>query len=562
MMESNEVRMSRKKRRKKKSRAPLIVAVIAAAAVICAAAVWLNAGPNNTTADQNTYFSISGTDGAAIILNDELLEECGKCVDGTVYLPYETVQTKIEPGFYLEDGVLYRTLQEGTYSWTAGDGSGCLYADPDGTFYISADCLKEYADVELAVYGEPHRVVVRSSWDGCQTVSVIEDTQIRVNADERSEIAAEAAAGETLVLLEEGETWSRAAAEDGHIGYIRTQALSDTVTALTHEPDPRFSFEHLSFGQRIKMVWHYIDMPENNGYLPGMLADTKDLNIISPTWFVLGDANGTLISYADAEYAQRAHNEYGLSIWAMISDYTGDDSSTGKILSTAAGRKNVVDQLMNFALTYGLEGVNIDFETITADQAPAFLQFLRELTVAAHAQGIIVSVDNYVPTYTGYYNRTEQAKIVDYLFIMGYDEHTGRSPEIGSVASLPFVEQGIADTLEEAPADRVVLGVPFYTRGWIEPFGTADFESEHLDMTQIADWIAEHGITLSWDGTSCQYWGSADSGDARYTIWSEDARSMAEKLRLVEKYQLAGACAWRVGTETIDIWDVWAEILQ
>jgi spore germination protein YaaH len=310
------------------------------------------------------------------------------------------------------------------------------------------------------------------------------------------------------------------------------------------------------------MVWHYIDSIENNGYLPGMLADTKDLNVIAPTWFVLGDAQGNLISYADGVYAERARGEYGLSLWAMISDYTGEDSSTGEILSNAENRQNIITQMMDMALTYGLEGFNIDFETITSDQAPAFLQFLRELTSAAHAAGIYVSVDNYVPLYTRYYRRDEQARIVDYLFIMGYDEHTGRSPEIGSVASLPFVEEGVTDTLEEAPAEQVVLGVPFFTRGWTEPFGSAEFESQWLDMTEIEGWVQEHGITLNWDPTMGQYTGSADGADARYTIWSEDARSLGEKLKLIEKYGLAGACAWRVGIETADVWDTWQTILQ
>ena len=218
--------------------------------------------------------------------------------------------------------------------------------------------------------------------------------------------------------------------------------------------------------------------------------------------------------------------------------------------------------MMDMALTYGLEGFNIDFEVITPDDVPAYLQFLRELTVAAHAEGLFVSVDNYVPMYTRYFRRAEQADIVDYLFIMGYDEHTGRSEEIGSVASLPFVEQGVTDTLEEVPAEQVVLGVPFYTRGWTEPFGTTDFESRWLDMTEIEGFVQEHGIVLNWDPVVSQYFGSADGADARYSIWSEDARSLGEKLKLVDKYGLAGACAWRVGIETSDIWDTWEEILQ
>ena len=552
----------KKKRKKKKSQAPVIAAILIAVAAACVILVLVQSGPNNTVADQNRFFCLSGEEHAALIVDDELLEECGICVDGTVYVPYETVFQKINSGFYLEGDTVLLTLPEGTFSWTAGDDSGCLYKDSAGTFYLSADCLKAYSDIELAQYEAPHRVVIRTSWEDVQTAAVLEDTQLRVQADEHSEIAVALAAQETVVLLEEGDAWTKAAAADGHIGYLKTETLSGETVPLTHEPDPRFSFSHIRFDQKIKMVWHYIDRVENNVYLPGMLADTKDLNVISPTWFVLGDAKGNLISYGDTAYVEQAHNTYGLSIWAMVSDYTGEDSSTGEILSHAESRKNVVDQLVNSALTYGLEGINIDFETITSEQAPAFLQFLRELTSAAHAHGLIISVDNYVPLYTRYYKRAEQAKIVDYLFIMGYDEHTARSPEIGSVASLPFVEQGITDTLEEVPPEQVVLGVPFFTRGWIEPFGKADFDAVYLEMYEIQNFLEEHGIKLDWDAKSGQYYGTADSSEARYTIWSEDARSLGEKLKLVDTYQLAGACAWRVGVETADVWDTWESILQ
>jgi len=45
-------------------------------------------------------------------------------------------------------------------------------------------------------------------------------------------------------------------------------------------------------------------------------------------------------------------------------------------------------------------------------------QFLRELTSAAHAQNLVVSVDTPVPqAYTMYYQRGEQARFVDYMIV-------------------------------------------------------------------------------------------------------------------------------------------------
>ncbi len=550
------------RRRKKKSLPlPFVLGVIGAAAVCCIIYFAVaGSGPNTKIADQNAFFSIESENSAAIILNGEELEEKGFVADGTIYVPYTTVWSSINSGFYLEGDTLYRTLPEQSYSWSLGDGSGALYKSEDGTVYISESCIAEYSDLDIACYTEPYRLVIRNDWDALQGASVTKDTQIRVKADERSEIATEAVSGESLELLEEGESWSLVLSADGHKGYIQNQNIEKTGL-ISHEENTSYTFPSLADGQTVKMVWHYIDSVANNQYLDGMLADSPSLNVISPTWFVIDNAQGDLISYADQDYMDKAHNTYGLKVWALINDYSKEDSSTGEILASKENRQRIISQLMESAQTYGFDGINVDFETITSSQAPAYLQFLRELTLEAHARGLVVSTDNYVPTYTKQYKRAEQAKIVDYVVIMGYDEHTSVSEEIGSVASINFVEEGITDTLQEVPASKVILAVPFYTRGWTQTFGEEGFTSEIVNMTDEAEYIDSHGITLSWDESVGQYTGSAEDSDARYTIWVEDAQSIGLKLDLISKYSLGGASAWRIGTETADIWNVWKEKL-
>ena len=168
---------------------------------------------------------------------------------------------------------------------------------------------------------------------------------------------------------------------------------------------------------------------------------------------------------------------------------------------------------------------------------PQYLQFLKELCAAAHAQGLVVSADNFVPLYTKYYKRREQAKTVDYIVIMGYDEHTASSEEIGSVASLPFVEQGITDTLEEVPKEKVINAIPFYTRAWTEVFGEAVPQSEALGMDEAAAFAAEHGIVTSWDGAVGQNVGSGGvrGGQIQYLAGGIE-RSIDGKNELIQKY--------------------------
>ena len=136
------------------------------------------------------------------------------------------------------------------------------------------------------------------------------------------------------------------------------------------------------------------------------------------------------------------------------------------VLSSTGARQNLENQLITSALKVGLDGINIDFESLSEDVGIHFLQFLRELSIQCHENNLVLSVDNPVPeNFTSHYDRAEQGKVTDYVIIMGYDEHYVGS-EAGSVASLPWVEQGVKDTLTEVPAERTILAVPFYTRLW------------------------------------------------------------------------------------------------
>lgn len=94
------------------------------------------------------------------------------------------------------------------------------------------------------------------------------------------------------------------------------------------------------------------------------------------------------------------------------------------------------------------------------------LSFIRELSIACRANNIILSIDNYVPEYTYYYNRREQGIVADYVVIMGYDETLPSSETPGPVASLNFVRKGITDTLNVVDKSKVINGIPFYSRVW------------------------------------------------------------------------------------------------
>ena len=550
---------------KRRSPLPIIICLVIIAAIIGIGSFFINRyTPTDTEMNKNEYYGLTSEEEAALILNGQVLEEKGLVVDGTVYISYSDVWNYLNSGFYwdAQAGQLMLTLPSGTLTWTPEDGSGAVILGSDGGPYISAECVKENSDIDLEIYSEPNRVVARTQWDGVRTATVTETAQVRYRGGPRSEILTEVQAGDTVVFQEDLSDWCQVATSDGYVGYVESSTLTQNEeTGLPHETDEKFQYQKISLDHKIVLGWHYVGSQEGNSSLSEVIAGATGLNTISPTWFSLADGQGNLISYADSSYVEQAHAA-GLQVWGLLGDVDGSAVDTGSVLSSTEARANIIQQLMQIAAECGMDGINVDFESIREESAPQYLQFLKELCAAAHQQNLIVSTDNFVPTYTGYYKRAEQAKTVDYIIIMGYDEHTASSEEAGSVASLPFVEQGIADTLAEVPAEQVINAVPFYTRGWVETFGSTVPESQTLSMDEADVFVTEHGIETYWDASVGQNVGSVETGDARYSIWLEDEQSIAEKVNLASEYNLAGVAVWRLGFERQSVWSVFEDYVN
>ena len=238
----------------------------------------------------------------------------------------------------------------------------------------------------------------------------------------------------------------------------------------------------------------------------------------------------------------------------------GKELKETETLSSTAARQNIISQLIQAAKDVGMDGINVDFESLSEDVGIHFLEFLRELSIECHKNNLVLSVDNPVPEdFTSHYDRAEQGRVVDYVIIMGYDEHYVGS-EAGSVASLPWVEQGIQDTLDEVPAERVINAIPFYTRLWKTTGGNVT--SEAIGMDQAQQTIADNNVETYWDKTTSQNYGKYDIDNSTYQIWLEDAQSVAQKVKLVSKYDLAGVSAWKLGFENNGIWQVISDNLN
>lgn len=562
------------KEQQKKKAAPVLVVLILIVLVGAAGVVSFLINrykPGTEYMAGNEYFNLTDENSVALIQNGELLEEQAVLIGGEPYAAYTYVESQLNSCFYWDEetkGILL-TTSGGVQTLLPGDaavaktpgGQPAVQQESDGKVYISLDVVKEYTDLDYAYYSDPNRVVIRNEWDGVEQATVQSDTaQVRQKGGIKSLILADVQKGDTLLYLENLDNWCKVMTADGYTGYIRTEDISEpeAIEARTAKKD---SYERITRNHKINLVWHQSTSTESNDAMAEMTAEMTGVNVISPTWFSVTDETGTISSLASADYVKLAH-EAGREVWGLIDNFNEAFDETTD-LAYASVRSRIIEQLLAEAASCGMDGINVDFENLKEAGIPHYLQFLRELTSAAHAQNLVVSVDTPVPqAYTMYYQRGEQARFVDYMIVMAYDEHFAGSEEAGSVSSLPFVQQAVEEMTRVMPADQVICGIPFYTRVWTEKFGQSAITSEVLGMDGAKNYAKENQMTETWDASLGQNVATVETSDARYTIWMEDEQSMEEKLKVIQSADLAGVAEWKLGFERADVWSLISKYIE
>ena len=516
--------------------------------------------PSSEKMDLNEYYGELADGEIALVIGTEKLEERGLVDGDRVYLPLDVVNTYLNQRYYWDSAnqqILYATPSELT-SASASSEAGDKVWVKDGKVYLNLTYVQEYTDLDAYITKDPYRIAIQYKFKNIKTVTVKKNTSIRYRGGIKSAILTSAKKGEQLRLIEEMENWDQVATDDGYIGYIDKKMVGEAEKTKIERNFKKEKYSYLTMDSKVNMVWHQVTSTDANAYFADATANMTGVNVISPTWFYLTDTSGNIANIASADYVSQAH-EKGLQVWGLIDNFTQEVSTTETLSSTAA-RQNIISQLIQAAKDVGMDGINVDFESLSEDVGIHFLEFLRELSIECHKNNLVLSVDNPVPEdFTSHYDRAEQGRVVDYVIIMGYDEHYVGS-EAGSVASLPWVEQGIQDTLEEVPAERVINAIPFYTRLWRTTGGNVT--SEAIGMDQAQQTIAENNVETYWDKTTSQNYGKYDIDNSTYQIWLEDAQSVAEKVKLVSKYDLAGVSAWKLGFENSGIWQVISDNLN
>lgn len=539
--------------------------------------------PSKERADLQKYYNITNADDMAVILDGRKTGEVCKYLDGHAYLAYEFVHDQLNRRFYWDENenILRYTTPGDVISVNAGSSEYYVTREKntesytivrvDGhNMYLAMDFVQKYTNIEISVQEDPNRILITSQWGEIQICTVKKDTEIREKGGIKSPIVADVKKGSVITVLEKTDSWSLVCTEDGMIGYLKNKTMGTIQTQIIGREFEEPEFTHLLKNERINMVWHQVTAKEVNSQIANVLQTTKGVNVISPTWFYLNDNNGNIKSLASESYVSYCHQN-GVEVWALISNLENKDVDTTAVLTHTSTRDYLVNQIIAAAIQYGLDGINLDFESLSEKVGDAYIQFIRELSIKCKNNGIVLSVDNYVPSaYTAFYNRAEQAVYADYVVIMGYDEHYSGSEE-GSVASIGFVTKGVEDTLEEVPAEQIILGMPFYTRVWecvpkgddvseaekaAEDYVPYTVNSNAVGMKEAERRVQVNGAEKVWSEADGQYYAEYVNSGNTYKIWMEDESSMELRLKLMKEKNLAGASFWKLGLEKSSIWDL------
>jgi spore germination protein YaaH len=513
-------------------------------------------------------FDIQGT---RLVIDGELITKYPSpyLANDQVYLPFKTIKDYFDKYIWYDEALKMVTVttRDRVIRMRTGSLDALINDNPmelafpvverNGTVYLPINFLREFYGITVS-YAESNDVVIidynnkvyRTAWPLNARTFVRKGPSIHEPIVKKFEGHGDKGLDiyrtfeTSLVVFDESEEWYRVRANDGTLGYVRKDEVEISGTQYVIEEKEGTDPPVLTEG-KINLIWEMTYSKSNIK----LGEETPGIDVISPTWFEIIDRAGTIKNRATPEYVENAHKN-GWQVWALFSNNFNDIEGTSIILNNSDMRQEIIRNILAYAALYKLDGINIDFENMYKTDKDAYTQFVREFYPLAKEQGLYVSVDVSVPdgsdTWSKCFDRKALAESVDYVCLMTYDQHWSTSPKAGSTAELIWVEENLQKTLKEVPANKLLLGIPLYTRLWTVDSGSPGSKPSSVVLNVEGAWknADENEAAVVWNDISGQYQATYEKDGKAYHMWIEDQNSVNTKTSLVHKYNLAGACVW------------------
>lgn len=428
----------------------------------------------------------------------------------------------------------------------------------DGIYYLPISEMAKVYNVEIENIG--NKVITLDSLDReLIKADVTKNISVKYNTKLITRTVDKLKQGSKVIVISEKDGYSRIRTENGKIGYIKSDKLTNKLKVRE-----KLETKTQIIG-KVNLVWdyysEYVNAPQRTGTIQG-------INVVSPSFFSLKNTEGLTI----IDNVKRGGDEYitwakanGYKIWAMFSNNSLRET-TSKILNDYDLRAKMIEEIVELAIKYKLDGINVDFENMNMSDKDMYSRFIIELAPRLREYGIVTSVDVTAPdgseNWSLCFDRDVLADASDYMIFMAYDQHGTSSTKIGTVAGCDWVEVNVKKFLnqEAVKKEKIILAMPLYTRLW-KTDSTGKITSSVVNMNKVSSAIPED-VEETWDENTKQNYVEWEKSGTKYQMWIEDAKSIEEKLNLINKYELAGGAFWEKDRETNDIWALAEEKLK
>lgn len=421
--------------------------------------------------------------------------------------------------------------------------------------YISISELKEVYDIEIE-YNEEENIVIIDSLSRSKRIATAKNNiNIKSQPKNLCRTIDKVRKGETLIyVLETKDEWSKVRTEKGIVGYVKTTKLQDITYIREDKVDKK------QVDGKINMFWDYFS---ENATAPNREGEViEGVNVVSPSFFYI-NSEGEFkanVGIKGEQYIKWAH-ENGYKVWPMVSNAIAGKNTTSEIMNDYNLRKQLIENIIKACIEHNLDGINIDFENMKQEDINMFSRFIIELEPRMKEYDMVLSVDVTAPdggeTWSMCYDRTVLGDVADYLIFMAYDQHGTGSKDAGTVAGYNWIETNIKKFINtyEVESEKLILGLPFYTRIWTEDKEGNLQGSAVVNMKDV-DSNVPNGVEKEWNDVLKQNYVEFISGSKIKKMWIEDLASIKAKLSLVKTYQLGGVSAWEKDREDEKVWSL------